>query len=276
MSPSLSELINASASAPSPTLTRKALLSAIATSPLADRVDPDTVVTAMPFTPHAGEGKSYRIIVTSEMDEYDPLLPPTAMFAAGPLAAKKPSDTFQGTARRAAKLSIPNAIVENFADLQDLLASLPSKNKMVNHNPVIKTDKNSGRVVEEKRNVLLRVWLYAASRESDNDFHLILGRAPGLTPEVFMTMELSGLPRSDSAAYPALKATRDAFKTFFGTNIPGATYSFFDPPIPVEIQGAPFFDMTHATGSKPGPQKLRDRMPTIWEVHPITHMVFEP
>src|SRR6187551_2232632 len=102
------------ASGPSPDFTRRQLLSAVSNSPLADRLEPQTVVTAVPFTPPSAK-RSYRIVVTSEMDEYDNLLPPNVMFAAGPTAAKKPSDTFAGTARRAAKLSIPNASVENFA-----------------------------------------------------------------------------------------------------------------------------------------------------------------
>jgi hypothetical protein len=255
--------------------TRTALLRAIAASPLASRLEPESVVTELTLTPPKTKGASYRIIVTTESDAYDKLLPPSLMFGAGP-TAKKLSDTFQGTARRAAKLSISGAPIEDFDDLTALIATLPSTQMMAHHNPPITTDKTSKRVVEEERNVRLDVWLYAASREDDNDFHLMLGRQPGLNPEVFMTMELSGLPRSDSSVYPTLKAARDAFKQFFGTNLPGSTYQFYDPPIPVRIEGSLFFDKSHSGGPHPGPQKLRDRIPTIWEVHPITSMVFEP
>ena len=69
---------------------------------------------------------------------------------------------------------------------------------------------------------------------------------------------------------------RDVYKGFFASNLPGGTYDYYDPPIPVEVEGSLFFDMTHATGQRPGPQSLKSRMPTIWEVHPITKMVFEP
>ena len=42
------------------------------------------------------------------------------------------------------------------------------------------------------------------------------------------------------------------------------------------VEGSLFFDMSHATGTPPGPSSLRPNMPTIWEVHPITRIVFEP
>ena len=67
-----------------------------------------------------------------------------------------------------------------------------------------------------------------------------------------------------------LNAARSAFKKFFGAKLPGAGYDFYDPPIPVNIEGSLFFDMTHATGARPGPQSLKSRMPVIWEVHPLT------
>ena len=75
-----------------------------------------------------------------------------------------------------------------------------------------------------------------------------------------------------------LQQARDDYKAFFQDHplgLPGA-YDFYDPPIPVEIEGSLFFDMSHVTGGRPGPRDLRDDIPTIWEVHPITRIVFEP
>jgi hypothetical protein len=179
-------------------------------------------------------------------------------------------------ARRAAKLSIANAPIETFNDLTNLLATLPSKQAMVNHNPPITTQTNSNRVAEEKRNVRVKCWLYAASHEDDNDYHLILGRAPGLNPKRFMTMEVSGLPPTNFPSFPALKGVRDSYNMFFSGRLPGDGYDFYPTPIPVLVEGSLFFDRSHATGTPPGPQSLRPNMPTIWEVHPITRIVFEP
>jgi hypothetical protein len=186
------------------------------------------------------------------------------------------SEFYHGTDRKAAKLSIVDSAPQGFDDLRDLIATLPSKTAMVNHTPRITTKANSGRVDEENRNVRVRCWLYAASREADDDYHLILGRAPGLTPETYMTMELAGLPPTDADSFSQLFAARKTFNDSFGSNLPGTSYSFFDPPIPVIVEGSLFFDITHARGTPPGPMSLRSNMPVIWEVHPVTTIEFEP
>lgn len=232
-------------------------------------------LTAVPLA-----GSKYRILKTNEVDEYERgatahgMLAATAATAA--TAAAPLSDNFTGTSRKAAKISTGKGKIERFADLKALVASLPAESEMIDHDPPIKTTSTSGRVKEEQRQVRVRAFLYAASRESDNDFHLIIGRDPKKHPELYMTMELSGLPSKKSASFHKLKAARDAYKGFFGANLPGAGYEFPDPPIPVEIEGSLFFDMKHAKGSRPGPKSLKSRMPTIWEVHPITKIVFEP
>jgi hypothetical protein len=231
--------------------------------------DPSSVVAEVPFTSPQPQGGQYRILVTNELDPTDNMAQ-IAAAAAGP-----PGDDFQGTARKAAKLSISAAQVEQFDDLQGLIGSLVPDDTMKNHDPAITEAADSGRVDEENRNVQVRAFLYAASREADNDFHLILGRDPNLSSSSFMTMEVSGLPLDGSDSFDALNAVRDAFKGHFGTDLPGFGYNFYQPPIPVDIGGSLFFDATHAHGgATPGP---RDAKPvTIWEVHPVTTLTFEP
>ena len=63
---------------------------------------------------------------------------------------------------------------------------------------------------------------------------------------------------------------------FFKSDLPGFGYDFYDPPIPIEVEGSLFFDASHARGTPPGPAKLRPHMPRIWEVHPISKIVLEP
>jgi hypothetical protein len=247
----------------------------------------DSIIGVRPLTPPAAPGapgapgaaptSAYRIITTNEVDAYEAGATPHEILAAGAPAPPAPAgDNFAGTARKAAKLSIANAPTEKFKDLKNLIKSLTADSAMIAHVPKIKTTATSDRVKEEKRNVSVKVFLYAASREADNDFHLILGRNPKATPEIYMTMELSGLPPASSASFAKLNAARDAFKAFFGTNLPGTTYDFYDPPIPADIEGSLFFDMTHATGQHPGPKSLKSRIPTIWEVHPITKITLKP
>ena len=239
------------------------------------------------FTPKAG-GTTYRILKTTEVDSYDTT--PAAVAIATVLqgkktpnvlalkaAAKKPTptpagpDNFNGTARKIAKLSIATAKMETLSDVAKLVASLPTVASMVKLN--IPTTATSDRVAQEKRNVHVTAFLYAASREADNDFHLIIGCDPKAAQESYMTMELSGLPPSNMPAFAALSAARTAYKKFFtAKNLPGAGYHFYQPPIPVVIEGSLFFDATHSTGQAPGPPSLKSRMHTIFEVHPITNI----
>lgn len=216
----------------------------------------------------------YTFIHTNEVDEYGSDEAAPSLSAA--TAALPPGDDFTGTSRKAAKITIADAKTEQFKDVKALIKSLTDEAVMKAHKPKIKTGATSDRVAEEKRNIHVTAFMYAVSREDDNDFHLIIGRNPKSSPEMYMTMELSGLPPADSPAFAKLKAARDAFKKFFsdhGEKLPGAGYVFPDPPVPVKINGSLFFDMTHASGSRPGPKSLKSRMPVIWEVHPITKMV---
>jgi hypothetical protein len=235
------------------------------------------------------KGRTYRILKTTEVDSYETT--PTAMALGKVLKGKKApapaaiaaavkrkhpgGDNFTGQARKAAKLSIAAAPTENFRDVSKLIASLPALDAMVKLN--IPTTANSNRVQQEKRNIHVSGFLFAASAEADNDFHLIVGRDPKAGQEMYMTMEVSGLPPANSPAFGPLNTARTAYKQFFGTkNLPGAGYNFYQPPIPVQIDGSLFFDATHSTGQAPGPPSLKSRMPTIFEVHPITKIKLGP
>ena len=247
---------------------------------------PSSVVTELALTPRTGArmgaaaasavaaGTQYRVIRTLEVDEYDVPVPLIQIPAVTALRTAPANNNFTGTARRAAKLSVANAPIEAFGDLKDLIDTLPKHNTMRNH-PEISTDRDNNRVPQERRNVKVSAFLYAASSEDDNDFHLIIGRDPEKS-EKYMTVEVSGLPPSDSPHFGDLNTARDAYFAFFGDGLPGTSYDFYDPPIPVEITGSLFFDRSYASGSRPGPQTLRPRMPVVWEIHPITSIVFEP
>ena len=231
------------------------------------------IVIASPKDP----SRSYTILRTAEVDGYEFEKASAAGLPQPNVLAPVPTgDNYQGTARKAAKLSIPSGATQSFGDLQKLIESLAADSEMVKLKPPISTTKSSNRVSKEKRNVAVKAFLYAASREADNDFHLIVGRDPTKLPERYMTMEVSGLPPKTAASYAKLKVARDAFKGFFGTHLPGMTYDFYDPPIPIRVEGPLFFDMSHATGARPGPPSLKSRMPTIWEVHPVTSIILGP
>ena len=250
--------------------------------PASDSIVSITMPTAVPMAAlgKVAAGKQYTIIHTNELDEYEEEAnDPSAAAALATLAPV--SDDFGGKDRKAAKISISNAKTEKFKDVKALIKSLAAEDVMKNHKPKITTAQTSKRVKEEDRNIRVNAFLYAAKREEDNDFHLILGLDPKTLPDMYITMELSGLPPANSPAFQQLKAARDAFKQFFddhaGGQLPGrGGYDFPRPPVSVEIEGSLFFDVTHSTGPRPGPKSLKSRMPVIWEVHPISKIVFKP
>jgi hypothetical protein len=220
----------------------------------------------------AAAGPSFRVIRTTEIDAYEKAAkkPVTAALAAGDGA------TFGGTARKSAKLSISKATTEPFASVKALIDTLPSHSTMKNRTPKITKTATSKRVAEEDRNVSLKAFLYAASKEDDNDYHLIVGQSTTAVVEVYITMELSGLPKKSAKSFARLKKARKAFEDFFAGNLPGTTYDFYDPPVPIEVKGSLFWDASHATGSRPGPQSLRPKIPTVWELHPISSIKMNP
>lgn len=239
-------------------------------------------------------GNSFTIHRTMQLDAYEKPLSRAQVAAANEAAAAAPaSDSYQGKDRMAAKLTIGTGGTKTFADTKALDAFLPPPEQMIKHKPKIGIGPSSQRVQEEQQNVRVRAFLYAASRENDNDFHLIIGLDPKQTTNVCMNMEVSGIPDTSNKNYKAsglpdpskppysdtvkkIKSARNAFKKFFGDKLPQLGYDFYNPPIPVEIVGTLFFDMTHANGDKPGPAKLRGFIRTVWEVHPITSIKFEP
>ena len=233
--------------------------------------------------------KGFKIVKSTEIDSYEEspsaralqkaLMGRQPASAALMKAMKKPapkSDNFGGTQRKAAKISIATGRTKTFKTVTTLIGSLPTDDQMIKRKPKIGRGANSGRVPEEMRNVGVSAFLYAASREDDNDFHLIIGGDPQGTSEMYLTVEVSGLPPKTSPAFAKLNTARNAYKKFFGTNLPGMTYDFYSPPIPVKLKGSLFFDAGHATGSRPGPASLKSRMPTVWEIHPITSIELGP
>jgi hypothetical protein len=228
------------------------------------------VVDRTEFT--SPRGRRFRVIETRELDAYEQPLAVEEIATVG-AARLRTDDNFAGTDRRAAKISIVDGPVKDFDDVRGLIDSLTADDVMIGHDPAITQDAGSQRVAEEKRNVRVRGFLYAASRESDNDFHFIVGRDPAGSP-AYMNMELSGLPPSTSDAFSRLDAARTAYKTFVQGRLPGAGYHHYDPPIPIEVEGSLFFDIKHASGTHPGPANLRPD--TVWEVHPISKIRFEP
>lgn len=179
-----------------------------------------------------------------------------------------PFPNFGGTARKTAKTSFATAPLEQYADLPSLLARLDTDSFMQSDMRAnnIRRGVDSDRIAREKRNVQVQAFLYAASREDDNDFHLILGS--GRSNQEFLNVEISGLPQG--GARDRLEDVQKQFTrlhTDLGIRLPGGSYQFYNPPIPVTVIGSLFYDNDHAPGQV-GPQRARPK--TAWEIHPVS------
>jgi hypothetical protein len=219
------------------------------------------IVSRIPFT--APNGRQLSILRTNYQDHHEEAQISTAVepFTTGS------EDNFKGKDRKAAKTSIFSGTPQSFSSTNDVLASLPSDGEMLDLQ--IPKTPDSDRVSQEQHNVTVPAFIYAASKEADNDFHVILGGADARDTGNFMNAEVSGLP-TGSFRQP-LSVPRQTFKDHFGTNLPGRGYDLYDPPIPVTVTGSLFFDVDHAAGVV-GPEGFRPQ--TAWEIHPISSISF--
>jgi hypothetical protein len=179
------------------------------------------------------------------------------------------SDAFAGSARSAAKTSFASVSYGTYASINAMRAVLQTDTYMRS----IGITNSSPRVTEENRNRNITTsYLYAIARESDNDYHMIIGDASSVAGNL-LNCEASGNPPSGQSSYAAINAVRNYLKTYFGKDFCGQSgYTKFTPAIPITLlKGSLFFDIDHAAGTV-GPTGLRPN--TAWEMHPIHDIAF--
>jgi hypothetical protein len=231
---------------------------------------PVAAETREPFT--SPKGRSYTLVYTTERGEREDRPARAITFEAAGAG-----DDFNGTDRAAAKTSISSRPAEQFATVDHLLDGLASDQAMRQHQPPISEDPSSTRVMEEDRNVTVTAWIFALKKEGDNDFHLIIGGNPQGGTIRYITAEVSGLP-DDPATRARLSVPRQALKDFLQEKHKtiGGNYARIVPPVPVTVAGSLLFDIHHTIGEvgvRSSPQRIPE---SVWEIHPVTSIVFEP
>lgn len=173
---------------------------------------------------------------------------------------------FTGKLRSAAKLSFATTANQTYSSMRAMQATLKPDSFMQR----IGLTSTSARKVVENRNIsITTAFLYGIARESDDDFHLIVGDSGGVN---LLNCEISGLPIPSAKAYPAIKKVRNYVINYMGGNFCSSTgYRLFYPPLPITISGSLFYDVDHLPGSI-GPLKFRPL--TSWEIHPIKGIHF--
>ncbi len=179
-------------------------------------------------------------------------------------------ETFSRTARRAAKTSIAHGTEKQFNSFQQFHDWLPKQADMESLH--IPSGIDSNRIDKEKFDVTIVAYLYATAKQSDNDFHIVVGGGPNAPISQKMNVEISGLPPVGFPDRDTLVAARQTFKAFCVQNwgsLPGSKYKFCNPPLQIRITGSIFFDVDHQPGDV-GPGSLSGDIDTSWEIHPIT------
>jgi hypothetical protein len=116
--------------------------------------------------------------------------------------------------------------------------------------------------------LLKDTYLYAFKKESDNDYHVIIGDNIDPKKATYFNAEVSGLPVPVDKRFQTVRA---AFEKQF-VQVCNSNYAIFSAnPIKITIEGSIFFDVDHKPGQI-GPAGFQPL--TTWEIHPISKITF--
>ncbi len=180
------------------------------------------------------------------------------------------SDNFDGSNRRVAKISISPAGMESFSILRSLINSLEDAEVMA----AAIQGTSSLRIAEEDRNVWVKkAYLYCYSRQTDEDFHVIIGTTRKQTASTkFFNVEISGLPPADDASFDLLNTARNSFFEEATENLCSTGYYCYATPLKIEVKGSLFYDKQHHNGLHGTGTK---RPADAWEIHPVTFLRYK-
>ncbi len=233
------------------------------------KAQPDTITSLDKQTDSvayfkAPNGKIY-LATLSKRDSNEPITE-----LANPLYCV--TDSFLGIKRKNSKTSYAVATTKSYKNVAKLKASLLADSVMRKLSPAIKSDSASIRVTAEIKNVKIKTaYIYAVSREDDNDFHIIIGDSLPYDASKSISIEISGLPKPPNNNSNGIQKVRTKFENFFGEKCSG-TYTIFSPPIKITVSGSLFFDIDHGAGIigtgiyKPN---------SCWEIHPVSAITFK-
>jgi hypothetical protein len=230
---------------------------------------------AAPFAPYRMvtiNGKAYQVHRGTDGGIKDIEEVEAGTFALARGANIPTTDVFTGKVRRIAKTNILPGNPKSFASISALRASLPSDDDMIARN--IGRGPGVDRVDVENRNVSVTAFIYTFRKESDNDYHVILGDDPASGNPRFLNAEVSGIPVAGSDENRnKLWTVRKLFKQTFELQDDGPDkYDPLDPPVKVQITGALFYDVEHVPPHTVGPNAFSPK--TAWEIHPISEIKF--
>ena len=205
--------------------------------------------------------------------------PPRSASGSGFFNLPNDGDNFMGTHRAIPKTKpLPGAATST--DMTALLNGFrtgPTSNDGMRqeHTPPLSEAPDCDRSPEESHKITIEGWVILATKETDNDFHMIVSTVPDPGDPadgwLLMDAEVSGLPPDGTAGRAQLVSARKQFRDYFVPTVPDATGRGYVAltPVHVRLTGSMFFDMDHKPGVV-GPKNFKPA--TSWEIHPVTDL----
>ena len=185
---------------------------------------------------------------------------------------------FDGKRRADAKTTISTGTLKIYRTVRHFLTAFADLHPDADMPAII--DGSSGRVPLEDFNATIKkAWLFCYAKESDEDFHLVIGNTRNINASGnrFIIVEVGGLPKTGEARANLAQVQKDFFDIIGGVVCSGG-YIWFNKgkdPIPITVSGSIYWDTEHWSKAhneigKHGPDTLKPRLTTVWEIHPIT------
>ena len=114
-------------------------------------------------------------------------------------------------------------------------------------------------------------WIYEISRQSDCDYHLLIGVHPSNDEGKYLNAEISSINLDSPDAmhlWNVRKSFRQQYQDQMGKSLPaGRSFAQPTPPIHIRVSGSIFLDADHDR-REVGHHDIKNF--TSWEIHPIT------
>lgn len=184
-------------------------------------------------------------------------------------------DIWNGKHRAGAKTSeVHDGEHKTFADVNELIQYFESPKRKQEkwwRKDIKKTTDQRNEEVEMVNVTVNDAWIYEISRQSDCDYHLLIGVHPSNDEGKYLNAEISSINLDSPDAmhlWNVRKSFRQQYQDQMGKSLPaGRSFAQPTPPIHIRVSGSIFLDADHDR-REVGHHDIKNF--TSWEIHPIT------
>jgi hypothetical protein len=195
-------------------------------------------------------------------------------------AAAAQQATKPGTERWPVKTSVPEGTAKaQTVALADLLA-LPNVEGVTKNDKRYESERmpaQAGMKYAEGTVITTTGWLHLVAAETDGDYHIQIS-ASATSGDQCLIVEVPK-PDPEYVQSADLRPTFETVRSFIKAKMladkePSPTGSVLQHPVYVTVTGILFYDDSHVGDPPRG--KMGMKAATLWELHPVTAMVFAP